>query len=59
MRRVLQWTGAVAVLALLAWAALHVFISPVNPGQQPPAGHPSTACWACHFVSESAELREP
>lgn len=59
MARVALWVGVAVGLLLLAFVALHVFISPVHPDQQAPAGHPSSACWACHFVTDSADLREP
>lgn len=59
MARVLIWIGAIVVLVLLAWAALHVFITPVHPEQLPPSGHPSSACWACHFVTTSADVQQP
>ncbi|MFU8890030.1 MAG: hypothetical protein ACNA76_00025 [Anaerosomatales bacterium] len=57
MRRVAVWAGAIVALALLGWGALHVFISPVHPDQPSPPGHPASACWTCHFVSASADIR--
>ncbi|MDF1542390.1 MAG: hypothetical protein RQ731_03650 [Anaerosomatales bacterium] len=59
MRRVAVWVGVIVALALLGWGALHVFISPVHPDQPSPPGHPASACWTCHFVSASADIREP
>jgi hypothetical protein len=58
MMRVAAWVAVVVGVLVLAWLALHVFISPVHPDQQSPAGHPSSACWACHFVTDSADLNE-
>lgn len=54
------FTGIVIVLGvvLLVWGGLHVFIRPVNPAQQTPQGHFNSVCWACHFVSESADIVE-
>lgn len=59
MARVALWVGSAVALALLAWGALHVFISPVHPDQESPEEHPGSYCWACHFVTEAAEIREP
>ncbi len=46
-----------AVLVLI-WGGLHVFIRPVNPAQETPKGHFAGTCWACHFVSEGADIIE-
>ena len=59
MRSVAIWVAVVVGLVLGVWLLLHVFISPVNPAQQPPDGHYAGSCWACHFVSESAQVRTP
>ena len=59
MRTVLLWTGIAIGGVLALWLLLHVLISPVNPAQEAPSSHPASSCWACHFVSESAEIREP
>ena len=59
MRTVLVWIVAIAVGATVIWGLAHVFISPVNPAQQPPSGHFQGPCWACHFVSGSAEITAP
>jgi hypothetical protein len=58
MRTLLTWTGIILAGALALWLLLHVLISPVNPAQEAPSGHPSAGCWACHFVSESAQIEE-
>lgn len=44
--------------ALAGLVLLHVFISPINPAQEPPASHVPGPCWVCHFVSGSAKLQE-
>jgi hypothetical protein len=59
MRSVLIWVAVVAGLVLGVWLLLHVFISPVNPKQQPPESHYAGSCWACHIVSNTAEIRTP
>ena len=56
--RFVGWAAAVVVGVVLAWALLHVFISPVNPKQEQPDKHLPGQCWVCHFVSESAEMVE-
>jgi len=56
--RVLGWIAAVVVGVFVAWALLHVFISPVNPRQERPENHVLGPCWACHLVSESAKIVE-
>lgn len=59
VRRVLGWLGGVLVTLVLAWAVMHVVISPVNPRQEAPRKHYLEApCWTCHFVLESAVLKE-
>jgi hypothetical protein len=40
----------------LLWAVAHIVIVPVNPEQEPPDGHFESSCWACHFVTSSAEV---
>lgn len=47
---------AALVTVLVAWGALHVLISPVNPAQAAPRDHYDAACWACHLIVESAPL---
>lgn len=59
MRTALLWTIAILVGALVLWGIAHVLISPVHPDQEPPSGHFQAPCWACHLVSESAELTAP
>lgn len=58
MRKVLGWIAAVAggIVALLL--LMHMFISPINPRQKAPKVHISSACWACHTVSDSIEVRD-
>ena len=56
--RVLGWSVAVIVGVVLAWALMHVVISPVNPLQEAPEKHVAGPCWACHLVLESAQLVE-
>ncbi len=58
MRRIGIIAAALLVAALLAWAVLHVFISPVNPAQAAPEGHYNAACWSCHMVLDSAPLAD-
>lgn len=58
MRAVMSWVVIVIVAVLVLWGMLHMFISPVNPAQKAPSGHVAAPCWSCHFVSESADLRE-
>jgi hypothetical protein len=52
--RIVGLVIAAAVLAVLVLGYMHVTLSPVAPGQAPPAGHYPGPCWACHMVSESA-----
>jgi len=59
MRAVLVWTIGVFVGVAALWGVAHVLISPVNPAQQPPSGHFQGPCWACHFVTSSAEVTSP
>lgn len=49
MKRVALWILGAAVAVLLAWGALHVVISPIESGEEPPEGHFSAECWACHI----------
>jgi hypothetical protein len=56
--RLVGWAAAVVVGVAVAWALLHVFISPVNPKQEAPEKHIAGPCWACHFVSGSADVVE-
>ena len=58
MRNVLVTIALVLVTALVVWGALHVFITQVNPEQESPSGHFSSACWTCHFVSSNAKIVE-
>jgi hypothetical protein len=57
VKRALAWIAGVVVVLLVLWGAMHVFLSPVNPEQEPPEGHFSSACWGCHLVLSSAEIR--
>lgn len=57
MKAALGWSAVVVVGVLALWLLVHVFISPVNPQQEAPTAHFGGPCWACHFVSESAEVR--
>lgn len=59
MRKVLGWAAAAAGSLVAILLLMHVFISPVNPKQEVPDVHVATACWACHTVSDSVEIREP
>lgn len=59
MRSILIGTVLIVVLVALTWAAVHVFIPPVNPQEPRPTGHIAGPCWACHFVTESAPVRTP
>jgi len=54
--RVLGWVAAIVVGVFVAWGLFHVFISPVNPRQEAPDKHIPGPCWACHIVSESADI---
>ncbi len=56
MKTALAWIGGALLAILLAWGALHVLISPVNPAQEAPEKHFGGQCWACHFMSESAKI---
>jgi hypothetical protein len=51
------WIVGALLVLLLAWGALHVLITPVNPKQEAPEDHVQSACWACHFVTESAKVQ--
>jgi hypothetical protein len=56
MRSVVIALVSVVVLAAVLWAAIHVFIPPVNPAQTSPKGHVAGPCWACHMVTEAAPV---
>ena len=58
MKNVGMWIALAAIVVAVTWGALHIFISPVNPEQEPPETHIQTQCWACHLVLESVEIRE-
>lgn len=55
IRSVVVAVAGVAIAAVLLFALLHVFIRPIPPGQDAPAGHFGEPCVLCHLVSESAE----
>lgn len=56
MRKAVGIAAGVVVAVLVAWAVLHVVITPVNPAQTAPTGHYSFSCPACHLVLETAPL---
>jgi hypothetical protein len=55
--KVLVWVVGILLVLAFFWGSLHMFVPPVNPKQEPPDKHVKTACWACHFVSESAKIQ--
>jgi len=55
LRRVLGWVVGLVLLAFLLLALAHVFIRPIPPDQEAPAGHFGEPCVACHFVTASAD----
>lgn len=55
-RVLLGWVVGVIIALLLALLALRVFIRPMNPLQEPPEFHFGEPCWACHLVTDDAEL---
>ena len=55
VRRAVGWIVGLILAALLLLLLAHVFIRPVPPDQQAPAGHFGEPCVACHFVTESAD----
>lgn len=57
MRALLGWVLGIVAAVTLAWVAIHAVLSPVNPQQQAPEKHYDAPCWACHFVTESVEVR--
>ncbi len=59
MKTALGWIVGALLVALVAWGALHVFISPVNPEQKAPEKHFQSSCWTCHFISSSAKVTTP
>ena len=56
MKNALVAIALVLAVVLLMWGGMHVMLRPVNPSQTSPEGHFTSACWACHFVSESADI---
>ena len=58
MRRVAVWVGVAVLVIALAWGAVHVLISPVNPEQAAPSAHYGEPCWVCHFVTASVPVRD-
>ncbi|MDA3936788.1 MAG: hypothetical protein PF636_08015 [Actinomycetota bacterium] len=57
-KRAMGWMAALMLVLLLIWAAGHVFIQPISPDQETPREHVQDACWACHFVTSSADTVE-
>jgi len=55
LRRAIGWVVGLVLLAFLLLALAHVFIRPIPPDQEAPAGHFGEPCVACHFVTESAD----
>ena len=58
MKNALVTVALVLATVLVVWGGLHVSITRVNPEQESPSGHFSSACWACHFVSSNAKVIE-
>lgn len=56
MRKALVTAALIVGTGVVLWGSLHIFVRPVNPQQKTPDGHFGGACWACHFVSDSAKL---
>lgn len=58
-RAVIGWAAGLVVALVIAWAVVHVVITPVNPSQEAPEDHyvESAPCWACHFVTDSVPVQ--
>jgi len=55
VRRAVGWIVGLILAALLLLLLAHVFIRPIPPDQEAPAGHFGEPCVACHFVTASAD----
>ena len=58
MKKAGIWMGGILGTLLFVWIAMHFTLPTINPAQEAPEDHPPGACWACHMVLESAEIRE-
>lgn len=58
MKSALVIVAMIAAVVLLTWGGLHVMVPRVNPAQDTPSDHFTSACWACHIVSDNAKLIE-
>lgn len=54
-----SWLLAIALLALVLFAFVHVFAPVIGPDDQSPPGHPQSACIACHIVTSSTGTDRP
>lgn len=58
IRKVAVWTGVTLGGFLGVLVLMHAFISPVNPKQDAPELHVDKACWACHIVTDSVDVKD-
>lgn len=58
VRRILIWIAAAIGAAVGVLVLMHAFISPVNPKQDAPELHVDKACWACHIVTDSVDVKD-
>lgn len=52
--RLVSWVVALVVVVVVLALFVHVFAPAIGPDEQPPSGHPQSACIACHIVSAGA-----
>lgn len=56
--RALGWLAAVALLLVVLVLFIHVFAPSIASDAESPAGHPQSACVACHMVTGPTERVE-
>lgn len=53
------WLLAIALLALVLLAFMHVFAPAIGADAEAPPGHPQSVCVACHIVTSSTGTDQP
>ncbi len=51
--RVAAWLGATLLVVVVLVLAMHIFAPAIGSDEEPPPGHPQSACIACHLVTGS------
>ncbi|MDO8846996.1 MAG: hypothetical protein Q7W51_01220 [Coriobacteriia bacterium] len=52
--RVTAWLGAALLVVVVLVVFMHIFAPAIGSDEEPPPGHPQSACIACHLVTGSA-----